>query len=162
MVAPQHDLARLAGRDAAALGVDAAHLGARQRLAAGVGDGLRAVGRVADGGAATALGQPVGGGDVAYAEFLPHARDEHRRHAGGAVTAERSDERSNPASRGCASIGQEQRGRPGQEIDAVGLDAFQHGVGIEDLMRKDRRPAQEGGDPPRLVAEGVEEGLMIR
>ena len=96
---------------------------------------------------------------MADAQVAAHALDQHRRHAGGAGDGgvQAGDvEVLQPRVR---EHGQKQRGRPGQEADAVGLDARQHRVGVEDGAGVDGGATQQRRHPAGLVAEGVEEGV---
>ncbi|MNF80196.1 hypothetical protein D3C84_624330 [compost metagenome] len=49
--------------------------------------------------------------------------------------------------------------RPRQEADAILLHPAQHGFGVEGALRQDGRAANERGEPTRLEAEAVEEGV---
>ena len=88
MVAASPDLAGLARRDLLAVGIDALGLGVGDRLATGRGDRLVVVAELAGGDGAGALGQAIGGDDVAEAELGPHAVDELDRNGGAAGNRE--------------------------------------------------------------------------
>ena len=51
----------------------------------------------------------------------------------------------------------EEGGRAGEHRDALAGDALEHRVDVEDRLRMDRGAGHQRGEPPGLVAEGVEE-----
>ena len=159
VVAPTHDLARLAARHVGTVVVDDADLGVRDGPTGGLRDGLGIVLGTTHGDRAGGLGEAVGGDDGPEGEFGAHSFDHLDRH--GRRPRHRHPQRGEieRVAVGMVEDREEQRGRPGQHRDLLGGDGREHLGHIEDRFRDDRGALEEAGDDPGLVAERVEEGV---
>ncbi len=113
----------------------------------------------AHGDDAAGLGEPVRREDGGDAQFAAQPFDEPQRDHGRAGDDQAQGGEVVVVALGVVEERLVEGGRPGEYGDPLGGDVREDGVHVEHGLRDHRGPAHQAGDDPRLVAEGVEEGV---
>ncbi len=159
VVAPNDDFSGLAPGHFLSRFVDTSDFDVRDGASRGGGDGFGVVVEAAHAHDAAGLGQPISGDDGVKAKFVAHAANQFHRSRRGAGDRQTQARKIVIAALRVREDRLVDRGGPGQYADAIPTNARQNFGDIKSELGQSGGAAHQTGQPARLVAEGMKEGV---